>query len=73
MATQWDREVDGAVEQGPFTAVTVVPGDLGTYPGSTIAPVVVVGYLAALHASATTTVSVTPSESAFPKEKEPLA
>ena len=102
----------GALEKGPFTAVKVVPGDLGTKgglltdehgrvldesgtpitglyaagnttasvmgrtypgPGSTIAPAVVFGYLAALHAAATTTASVTPSEADLPKEKEPLA
>ena len=109
----------GALEKGPFTAVKVVPGDLGTKgglltdeharvldeagapivglyaagnttasvmgrtypgPGATIAPAVVFGYLAALHAAATApSHSLTPSDSIVPsepviqKEKEPLA
>jgi 3-oxosteroid 1-dehydrogenase len=100
----------GALEKGPFTAVKVVPGDLGTKgglltdeharvldeagapiaglyaagnttasvmgrtypgPGSTIAPAVVFGYLAALHA-ATYSAPVTPSAVDLQKEKEPL-
>lgn len=90
----------GALEKGPFTAIKIVPGDLGTKgglltddhgrvldesgaviaglyaagnttasvmgrtypgPGSTIAPAVVFGHLAALHAAAT--VSPTPAAS----------
>ena len=102
----------GPLEKGPFTAVQVVPGDLGTKgglltdeharvlddagipitglyaagnttasvmghtypgPGSTIAPAVVFGYLAALHAaSATTSGSTAPAEPVIQKEKEPL-
>jgi 3-oxosteroid 1-dehydrogenase len=101
----------GPLEKGPFTAVKVVPGDLGTKgglltdengrvltesgapiaglyaagnttasvmghtypgPGSTIAPAMVFGYLAALDA-ATTSASVTPSEAVIPTEKETLA
>ena len=114
----------GPLEKGPFTAVQVVPGDLGTKgglltdeharvldaagipiaglyaagnttasvmghtypgPGSTIAPAVVFGYLAALHAAAstaastaapasatTTSGSIAPAEPVIQKEKEPL-
>jgi 3-oxosteroid 1-dehydrogenase len=101
----------GPLEKGPFTAVKVVPGDLGTKgglltdenarvlteggeaipglyaagnttasvmgrtypgPGSTIAPAMVFGYLAALHA-ATTSGSVNPAETVIPTEKESLA
>jgi 3-oxosteroid 1-dehydrogenase len=98
----------GPLEKGPFTAVKVVPGDLGTKgglltdeharvltdagapipglyaagnttasvmghtypgPGSTIAPAVVFGYLAAVHA-ATTSDSTAPAETVIHKEKE---
>jgi 3-oxosteroid 1-dehydrogenase len=103
----------GPLEKGPFTAVQVVPGDLGTKgglltdqharvldqsgapivglyaagnttasvmgrtypgPGSTIAPALVFGYLAALHAahSTPTSGSNAPAEPVIQKEKEPL-